>query len=123
MKTKLVLIAISSLCSLMACQQAPNPGKNVETYLQAKVARDGATVRRLLCSDLADQYDTEVTTFEGVSNARIENMTCSRVGESDLVRCTGQIVADYGTESNVFPLGNYRIKQEDGEWKYCGESQ
>jgi hypothetical protein len=68
------------------------------------------------------QYDTEITTFEGTANARIEGMACTRVGESDVVSCAGKIVADYGTEQNEFPLGSYRVNQEDGDWKWCGEA-
>ncbi len=112
---------------LSACQTPPVPNpdkaaKTVETYLQAKVNRDADTVRRLLCSDLEAQYDTEVTAFEGTSNVRIEGMACVRAGESDVVKCSGKILADYGTETNEFLLGAYRIKQEDSEWKWCGEA-
>lgn len=123
MKTTRLLIVLIALV-LVACQTslAPNPAKNVEAYLQAKVNRDADTVRRLLCSDLEAQYDIEVTTFEGTSNVRIEGMACARVGESNVVKCSGKILADYGTETNEFSLGAYRIKQEDSEWKWCGEA-
>jgi hypothetical protein len=94
----------------------------VEAYIQARVNRDADGVRRLLCSDLEAEYEVEVTTFEGVSNARIEEMACSRVGTTDVVACQGKVVADYGAEDNEFPLVNYRVKLEDGEWKWCGEA-
>ena len=125
MKRAFIIIVLSLIWLLAACQKAPAQdaaAKSVETYLQAKVNRDANTIRRLLCAELEPQYDTEVTTFEGTSNAHIDGMVCARVGESNVVKCTGKIVADYGTEKNEFPLGSYRIKQEDGEWKWCGEA-
>jgi hypothetical protein len=108
---------------LVACQAAPapDPARSVEAYLRAKVERNAEAVRRLLCSELESQYDIEVTTFEGVSNARIEGMACARSGATDVVQCTGKIVADYGAEDNEFPLTAYRVTLEDGEWKWCGE--
>ena len=49
-------------------------------------------------------------------------MTCTREGDSNVVTCTGQIVATYGTEQTSFPLTSYTVVQEDGEWKWCGEA-
>lgn len=111
--------------TLAACQAAPaaDPARNVEAYLRAKVERDADAIQRLLCSELESQYDIEVTTFEGVSNARIEGMVCARAGATDVVQCAGKIVADYGAEANEFPLTAYRVVLEDGEWKWCGEAQ
>ena len=34
----------------------------------------------------------------------------------------GRIVALYGTEETEFPLVSYRVVEEDGEWKWCGEA-
>jgi hypothetical protein len=112
----------------MACLSQPDsppggdPARIVETYIRARVERNADAVRRLLCSDLEAEYETEITTFEGVANARVEGMTCSRTGVTDIVECTGKIVADYGTERNEFPLTAYRVKLEDGEWMWCGEA-
>jgi len=75
-------------------------------------------------ADLETQVETELTTFEGVNGVRIDGMACSRVGDESgdaVVRCQGKIVADYGAESNEFPLTTYRAKQENGVWKWCGE--
>lgn len=99
------------------------PATAVAAYLQAKVSRDENTVRRLLCTEMEAEYETEITTFEGVNGARIEGMACTRVGDSEKVQCQGTIVADYGAEKNEFPLTTYRVKLEDGEWKWCGETQ
>lgn len=120
-----VSVLVVAVLAVAACQAPPptDPARNVEAYLRAKVERNADAVRRLLCSDLEPQYDIEVTTFEGVSNARIEGMACARVGAADVVQCAGKIVADYGAEDNEFPLTAYRVALEDGEWKWCGEAE
>ena len=59
--------------------------------------------------------------FEG-KDVSIEDMACTSTEGSDIVQCTGQIVANYGAEDTSFPLSSYRVVQEDGEWKWCGEA-
>lgn len=98
------------------------PEMTVERYLQAKVARDETTLRSLLCAEMESLLVREVSAFATVSDARIENMTCKREDGQDTVTCTGQIVATYGREQTSFPLTSYRVVQEDGEWKWCGEA-
>jgi len=93
----------------------------VEKYMQAKVATDADTIRALLCSEMEANAERETLTFQGVDNPRIEAMACTFDGEAT-VSCTGKIVATYGTEDNEFPFTNYRVVQEDGEWKWCGET-
>lgn len=111
-----------ALLILAGCATQSDPARNVETYLTARANRDANTVRRLLCSELEPQVDQEISTFEGVSGVKIEGMSCRRDGNTDRVVCAGKIIADYGKEKDEFPLGTYRIKQEDGEWKWCGET-
>jgi hypothetical protein len=90
--------------------------------LQAKVSGDADTVRALLCAAKEANLEAELRTFAIAEGVKIEEMACQRVGESDVVQCNGRIVALYGTEENIFPLVSYRVVEEDGEWKYCGES-
>jgi hypothetical protein len=120
--TRVIAVALAAI-TVSACQTPSDPARNVEAYLTAKVNRDADTVRRLLCAEREMDYELEVTTFEGVTNARIEGMRCIRDGNTDIVRCQGKIVADYGTEKNEFPLTAYRVTQEGGEWKWCGETE
>ncbi len=94
----------------------------VERYLQAKVAVDQKTVKQLLCSALEAQADQEATTFLGTDSPKIEAMACSQIAD-DKVKCSGKITALYGQEKNEFPLVTYKVVEEDGEWKYCGETQ
>ena len=134
MLKKLVLtMALASLV-LAACGGMPGgtsggvPGGSdaaaqaVEAYLTAKVKVDQAGVRQLLCSEKEKDAETEATTFLGVTEPKIEGMKCASIGDNK-VKCDGKITAQYGTEKNEFPLVTYRVVQEDGEWKWCGETK
>ncbi len=107
--------------------KADAPARAVEKYLSAKVAGEADDIRAGLCSEMESVLERELRTFESVSNATIENMSCisddSGVEQETVVRCTGEIVALYGTEETTFPLAAYRAVNEDGEWKWCGETQ
>lgn len=125
------LMFITLLTVLFACGGSDNPGGGdpaaaVERYLTAKVSGDSDTIRALLCSEMEAVLERELRTFESVSGAEIQDMVCTAdppQGTAARVACTGQIVALYGTEETVFPLSAYRAVQEDGEWKWCGETQ
>jgi hypothetical protein len=112
-----------ALLVIAACttQGGGDPVKTVEQYLTAKVESDEETLRRLLCSAMEADIRREASSFASV-DAKIEGMTCTRSGDTDIVICSGQIVATYGTEQTEFPLTSYRVVQEDGEWKWCGEA-
>lgn len=107
--------------------QTDRPARAVEDYLSAKVRGDADAIRAGLCSEMEAVLDRELRTFESVSNVAIENMSCASddpAAETETVaRCEGRIVALYGTEETTFPLSSYRAVNEDGEWKWCGESQ
>jgi hypothetical protein len=102
------------------------PAQAVEDYLTAKVAGDADAIRAGLCSAMEADLERELRTFESVSNAAIEEMSCASddpAASETAVRCTGQIVALYGTEETTFPLAAYRAVNEDGEWRWCGETE
>jgi hypothetical protein len=108
---------------LVACSaEDSDPAESVEKYLQAKVEGDATQIRSLLCSEMESVLERESRTFESVSGVTLDGMDCQRDGESDVVRCQGKIVALYGAEETEFPLVSYRVVQEDGEWKWCGEA-
>ncbi|MBI5668210.1 MAG: hypothetical protein HZC41_09405 [Chloroflexi bacterium] len=98
-----------------------DPADAVEKYLTSKVAGDADGVKALLCSAMEADLDREANSFAAV-DASLEGMDCQRDGSSDVVRCAGKIVAVYGTENMDFPLGAYKVVQEGGEWKWCGEA-
>lgn len=97
-----------------------DPAETVERYLQAKIEGERETVQGLLCAEMERNLDREVASFSGV-DARLEGMDCTYDEASSTVTCTGEIIATYGTEYRSFPLSTYRVVQEDGEWKWCGE--
>jgi len=130
---KLLFIFILAAFILSACGGGSAPSgapaasggdaaKVVEAYLTAKVKVDQAGVRKLLCSEKEKDADTEATTFLGVDQPKLEGMQCVSIGDNK-VKCDGKITAQYGTEKNEFPLVTYRVVQEDGEWKWCGETK
>lgn len=99
-----------------------DPAQTVEKYLQAKVDGDADTIRGLLCADMEQFLERESHTFDSVQDVHIEGMSCE-AGDNGRVTCTGAIKALYGTEETEFPLTNYKVVREDGEWKWCGETQ
>ncbi len=119
----LILMMATLAVLLSACSNGGgDPAKTVEQYLQAKVEGNEKAIRQLLCSEKEADAFQEINAFTSVSGAHIEGMNCQRVDDSDIVKCDGKIVATYGKEDTVFPLTAYRVVQEDGEWKWCGEA-
>jgi hypothetical protein len=114
----MVLMLVLAACS----DVAGDPSDTVERYITAKAAADGDTIASLLCSELEADLQRESTSFASVE-ATVEGLSCSRVGDTDIVSCEGQIVATYGTEDRTFELGSYNVVQEDGEWRWCGEAE
>lgn len=115
---------IFAACIMTACTTGGegDPAETVESYLQAKVDGDIDTIGALLCSEMEANLERESRTFESVSDVAIEDMACQALDDDSTVRCEGRIVALYGAEETEFPLVNYRVIQEDGEWKWCGEA-
>lgn len=101
---------------------ADDPVQTVEDYLQAKVDGDGDALQGLLCSEMEADLERETHSFESVSGVNIEGMSCEFDDSTNTVRCQGKIVALYGTEETEFPLTNYRVVEEDGQWRWCGEA-
>ncbi|MEW5989284.1 MAG: hypothetical protein AB1791_21875 [Chloroflexota bacterium] len=116
------LLLLLSIIILVACASAADPAATVEQYLQAKVNGDAETIRALLCSEMEAVWEREANSFQSVTGVQIEGMACARVGETDTVSCQGRIIALYGAEQTEFPLVSYRVVEEGGEWKWCGES-
>ena len=119
---KRFLITCLFMLVLVACAGAGDPAETVESYMQAKVDGDAEEIRALICSEMEAVIERESRTFDSVSGVTVENMSCQRQGDSDVVSCEGEIVALYGNEETVFPLVSYRVTEEDGEWKWCGEA-
>lgn len=100
---------------------AADAAQTVEQYLQAKVEGNRERIQQLLCAEMEGVLERESQTFVGVQGVQLEGMACA-VAEEGVVRCEGKITALYGTEQAEFPLTAYRVVEEDGEWKWCGET-
>lgn len=116
----LILLSLT-MAGCDAVAGTSSPADTVVNYMQAKVDGDRDTLSSLLCAELESTLNREVQSFSTVE-ATLEDATCSQVGDSDVVTCSGAIVADYGGENTEFPLTSYRVVQEDGAWKWCGEA-
>jgi hypothetical protein len=126
LKTILPILVLAIVILFLAgCkgEDRNNPQAVVEDYLQAKISRDAETIQKLLCSEMETYLERETRTFETVSDARIDGLSCTWDEAQSVVRCQGQIVASYGAEQTEFPLKAYRVVEEDGQWKWCGESR
>ena len=124
MKKTVLFSLLLTLLILAACGggTAGDPAQTVENYLQAKADGDADTIQQLLCSEMEGVLERESRAFESVTGVHIEGMTCTQEGDSEKVNCTGAIVATYGAEDTEFPLTAYRVVEEDGAWKWCGEA-
>ena len=116
------LLIVTACDNTSATDTTDSRSQAVQQYLTAKVASDRDGIAALLCSELEASLDRETASFDSVS-ADIENMVCIPSDTDDaVVTCTGEIVADYGGESTVFPLSAYNVVEEDGTWRWCGEA-
>lgn len=118
-----LLLIIALLTTLTACDSSStesDPADTVLNYMLAKVDGDTDKLSSLLCAELESTLTRESESFSTV-DAVLENATCQ--AEGYIVTCTGAIVADYGGEDTEFPLTSYRVVQEDGIWKWCGEAE
>lgn len=124
------------VCALAACAPATDSAvapagdeaaAAVEAYLTAKVAGDAETMRPLLCAELESRLPGEAASFSAVTGVEIVEMACARNPAANAqgfmtVTCTGEIQAQYGAEAESFPLRTYRVVEEDGLWRWCGET-
>lgn len=121
-QTSLLLLIVFALA---ACSKSEDPAKATLRYLEAKVAGDESVLRGLLCAEMEGNLAMEANTFAGLV-ATLHDVECETT-ETDKpaarVACSGAILVDYGTEEVDLPLSAYRMIQEDGEWKWCGETR
>lgn len=117
-----LLIVAGVLAGCDANAGSGDPVQAVEQYLQAKIDADADALGGLLCAEREADLEMEARTFETVADARLEDVACTFDSATNTVSCEGAIVATYGTEDTSFPLTTYRVVQEDGQWKWCGEA-
>jgi hypothetical protein len=117
----LLLVPLLAACGGAPTGNGGDAAASVERYLTAMVNSERDTMAGLLCAELEAQLDMEAQRFATVSGVRLEAPGCTFDSATALVTCTGEIIATYGAADTNFPLASYRVVQEDGEWKYCGE--
>jgi hypothetical protein len=115
-----LLIGLAMLLAACAGESGGDPAQMVQDYLQAKISVDRATIARLLCAEQEANLDREALSFDGVE-ASLQDVACTYDAAAGSVTCTGVIAAVYGGEVTDFPLGTYRVVEEAGEWRWCGE--
>ncbi|MEL6272689.1 MAG: hypothetical protein AAFV33_05960 [Chloroflexota bacterium] len=120
-----VLLLIAAVFVLAACASDAPEGA-VTGYFEALVSGDETTARNLSCAEWESVAQTRITQFASL-DARLEGASCSAAGTLDdggtRVTCEGDIVITYGTEDQSLPLGNYKVVQEGGSWRMCGETE
>ena len=117
------IFALISFMLLATACTAADPAPIVEQYIQAKANGDEQGIRALICSEMEASIPLETLTFQGIEGVEVAEMSCQQRNNSDVVECTGHITALYGSEVSEFPLTNYKVVQEDAEWKWCGEAE
>ena len=121
MKTFFLLFLI---VILTACASEGDPTETVESYLKARVESNADELRSLACAEWESQAALQADSFRSM-DARLEDLACTtgdEDGDYTLVSCDGRIVTTYNGETREWELGTYRLLQEDGEWKMCGEA-
>ncbi len=98
----------------------------IENYLQARVESDESALQQLVCAEREGEVEQMAMSFAAVDNLRLEDMACtldSTTDDSATVSCDGRMIGDYGTgDDTAFELETYRVVQEDGVWRWCGET-
>lgn len=125
MKSRWMVIAVVLVLLLAACSGGGGTGsdaaKVVEQYLTAKIAGDRDAMAPLICAEMEAALDLEASSFSAVK-AQIDGLACTFNEAASTVTCAGEIKAEYGLETRSFPLSTYRVVQEDGAWRWCGEA-
>ena len=93
----------------------------VQRYLKARIAGDADALARLLCAEREGDARREAASFAAVE-ASLRDVACVFDPATVTVACSGAIVAVYDGEGRDIEIPLYRVVQEDGEWRVCGEA-
>lgn len=124
MKRLSLLLFLLALAAFLAACAQDDPTAKIEAYLTARVNSDSDAVRALSCAAYEAESLTQAESFASM-NAELQDMACAQSGEEGddlLIACEGKIVTTYADgEVHEWPLGVYRMVQENNEWLMCGE--
>jgi len=125
-KTLLGLLLIVVFAVTACAEKNDDPAAQaVIDYFQAKVEGNADALGGLLCAELESTLTAEANSFASVV-ASLREVECASSpidNNTARVACTGYIFVDYGQQQSELPLSAYRVVQEDGEWKWCGETE
>jgi len=131
MRKQIFLFLLLVPLILAACAPGGGPAsdstpavKALESYLQALVNKDEATLTSLSCQDWEPNALLELDAFQAVDTT-LEGLVCKPTresGDTAQVTCQGKIQATYGDEVQSFDLGErvYNMAQQGGDWLVCG---
>jgi hypothetical protein len=103
---------------------AGNPESIITSYLNARIASDAGTLQALSCGAWQGQAALQADSFRSM-DARLEGLACFQDGSDSTyayVACSGKIITTYNGQTRDWMLGRYRLTQEGGAWKMCGEA-
>ena len=120
---RLSLVAAAFVVLLAACQNSStSAAQTVEAYLKARVQSDATQMINLSCPDWEAQAKTEADSFKSM-NAKLDGVTCQNASgdeTSAVVTCQGKIVTAYNGETREWPIQQFKLVKQDGEWRVCG---
>jgi predicted small secreted protein len=118
-------LLLGLLALVVAACTPPNTadaaGQAVKDYLQAKISADQPKLTALLCKEREADAEREAMSFVGIK-AEFKDVVCKKNDNAETVTCTGAIIAEYNNEPTPILLSTYRVVQENGAWKWCGEA-
>jgi hypothetical protein len=105
-------------------QVSSNSAGAIEAYLKSLVAKDENQLINLACKAWEGDARQELRTFDAVT-VSLQDLKCqetSSSGDTSVVTCTGNIIANYGNEVLEINLSDraYQAVREDGQWRMCG---
>ncbi len=122
---KLVLsLLLIILISFTACNSTiQNPEMVVQTYLNALVKKDAATMISLSCKGWETEVQKELDSFMNVGTS-LEEINCnlkSQTNSDASVVCKGYIRLTYDTEIQKIDLSKriYQLTIQDNSWRIC----
>jgi hypothetical protein len=122
---RLFMILVGLMLLVAACAPSDSdPSTAMMSYLEARTEADATKMQSLSCAEWEAQATIQAQSFRAM-NAELQDVSCTtgnQDGDYTLVSCEGEIITSYNGENRAWELGSYRMKQEDGEWKMCGEA-
>ncbi len=123
---RLILLLIVTTLALAGCSSSAQSGAlgAVQSYYQAIISQNADQLKNVTCPDFQETAQTELDSFQGVKT-ELQGFSCQesgKEGNNTLVKCSGKIVATYGSEKMDFPLSSrvHKVQNVNGSWKVCG---